>query len=494
MADPPPRLIDPILSLPVPSPVASLCFVSGTETDPSGSADQGEDDGDDSDDSDSDDDDDEIQFRSSALLQGMSVPASTVPASSNTITGQQSLQGRYLVSCHYDGEALLWDLTLQQRVGRITSSSSSSSGNHRGPGMAVRRTANSSRFLYQTRDEAGTVSLHALERVHESGINSCTARDDTSPTTISIVRQYQTYTQSFCQATPCWGNEHLMAMPAGEEAATTVVDHRASNPVAVKISVEGNHGMLTSLGLSVVGEKNGGNRTSNNKSVILACGMESGTAFFYDLAMPRSPILSTDHTTTTTTTTQNDVPHSSYQLGKEPVLTLDLIPSTTTNPTSSAVLVVAGLAGDATEMALLPESEAGRAVLFKATAQHELLTERAAKTTNENHRRNDSQSTFHFRQRARLSTCRVDETSYGKPGVSTCRFRPCDGRLFAAGGWDRRIRLFDRTQGAAMAILKGNEGSVAALDWAPDADISGMLATSGSGTNLISFWQIFAKK
>jgi len=197
--------------------------------------------------------------------------------------------------------------------------------------------------------------------------------------------------------------------------------------------------------------------------------MESGTVFFFDIT-DGSPRSSSE---------------SSFSLGKEPILTLDLLPSRVTSVKSSlsdkrssdALLVAAGMAGDADDVSQLSNDKAGRAVLLKTIYCQD-------------HYNNP---TWNFEQRARLSTCRVDRESFnGKPGVSVCRFRPKDGRLLAIGGWDRRIRLFERSKGNAMAILKGNAGSIADLDWAPDSMASGLLASANKDDKLITLWQCFA--
>eukprot|EP00536_Pseudo-nitzschia_multiseries_P010898 jgi/Psemu1/307725/fgenesh1_kg.350_\ len=201
--------------------------------------------------------------------------------------------------------------------------------------------------------------------------------------------------------------------------------------------------------------------------------MESGTAVFFDL---------TNGSTTT------PISEASFALGKDPLLTLDLIPSGSETSASlssprnenisNSLLVAAGMAGDAEEVSQLRKDQAGRAVLFKAMYCYEDET---------------GNPTWNFKQRARLSTCRVDRESFnGKPGVSVCRFRP-DGRLLAIGGWDRRIRLFERSTGKPMAILKGNAGSVADVDWAPDSMTSGLLASASREEKLISIWQCYAK-
>jgi len=198
--------------------------------------------------------------------------------------------------------------------------------------------------------------------------------------------------------------------------------------------------------------------------------MESGTTHFFDII---------DGST-------KSFHESSFSIGKDPILTLDLMPSYVSTPSDSsfkrssdALLVAAGMAGDAQDVSQLGKDKAGRAVIFKAV-----------------YCRDDSNNhTWNFKQRARLSTCRVDSESYnGKPGISVCRFRPKDGRLLAIGGWDKRIRLFERSKGNMMALLKGNRGSIADLDWAPDSVTSGLLASASKDDKSITIWQCFASK
>jgi len=558
------RVLDPILSLPVTSPVSSLCFVSpNTYQNGLTSAHNDDDSDDDSDeiddraddngdsDSDSDSDDEEVVFRSSTMLGGEAVSpdSTTLPSnsssfgtSSTTTTTTRNLNGRFLVTCHHDGGLLLWDLNLQQPTSlsvmthlksssTATTTTTTTCNNNRGPGLAVRRTDNSSRFVYQTRDAKSTVSLHAVD------------------TTTTIVRSYETFSEGFCQVAPCCGNEHLLAMPCGsastrgrnDDRSVVIVDHRAKDP-AVKISISSSqsnvgrnnnsHGMVTSLGLSVGGvesEQQHTQKQQRSDRTILACGMESGTSLFYDLAMPSHPMEeydgSSDFAFDLSPRQQHiESPFSVCSLGNEPILSMDLTPSrpkTQTTSTehdtspngesslqSSAVLAIAGLAGDAAELERLSKEQAGRIVLFKATVPNVAGIDLS--TTSRS-----ASSHFHFQQRARLSTLSIDGdnsnneksivpvkyenigtkkrmgVSAGKPGVSICRFRPQDGRLFAVGGWDRRVRLFDRTHGKAMAILRGHDDSVSAFDWSHDADTSGFLASSGRGTKIVNIWQCF---
>ena len=576
------HVLDPILNLPVTSPVSSLCFVSLNANHDQGLTNSvhnghhenndridGRIDGDgrdshsDGGDSDSDSDDEEIMFRSSAILRGETVSqnSTTSPSNSSSLGSSSgtaavtNLKGRLLVTCHHDGDLLLWDLNHQRPTSITTQQSSTtttntaSCNNNRGPGLAVRRTDNSSRFVYQTRDAKSTVSLHTV---------------DSTRTTPSIIRSYESFSEGFCQVAPCCGNEHLLAMPYGsvsserrgrnDDRSVMIVDHRAKDPAVIisilstqssRVSCSSNnncnsHGMVTSLGLSVGGkdsEQQHSQEQQRSNRTILACGMESGTALFYDLAMPSHPIeeyydgrrdfgrSAQDHDQQNNYHTESTF--STYSLGNEPILSMDLIPSRpTTKATSTehhtspndesshqshAVLAVAGLAGDAVELERLSKEEIGRIVLFKATVPNLARADGMAASQTDS-------SYFNFQQRARLSTLNIDGdnnnnnnkeksiipvkheksrtkksmgVSAGKPGVSICRFRPQDGRLFAVGGWDRRVRLFDRTHGKPMAILRGHEDSVSAFDWSHDADTSGFLASSGRGTKIVNIWQCF---
>jgi hypothetical protein len=457
------ELLDPFLNLSLPSPALSLCFV-GSNGGGKFWTQHYDDNNDENDDSDSSDDSsEELAFRSSALQEKVGAPSQA----RNYRRRQDLLKNRMVVSCHKQGEALLWDCARQTRLASIRH-------NRQGPGMAVKRIDtgdddndnDDGLFLYQTRDPKGTVSVHSLRRVGAAGEHN---NEDPSS---SVVREYETYSATFCQAAPCRGNSHLLALPSRQESTATVVDDRDRIPVYQTTPVN-NHGMVTSLAMSMTGS---GGRP------ILACGMESGTVVFYDFVSGRAV-------------------KGECNLTKDPVLALDLAPSsepsssssttttttTTTSittPSSSSVIAVLGLAGDALEISELPEQERGRVALLKATT-----------TTSGCDATSSHSSAWNIRTRARLSTCRVDdETSFGKPGVAICRFRPDDGRVFAVGGWDNRVRLFERSKGCPVGILRGHDGSVNALDWAPDAATSGLLATAGGEDGRISFWECFPQK
>jgi len=437
------RTIDPILNLRVHSSVKSLCFVSQNNSDPFNKYSNGNVDDIDSsqsseDDDDDDDDDDEIQFRSTTLRHKENDPVSFHNNS------RRVLNGRFLASCHSDGEALLWDLNNQKKLAIISSPRG-------GPGLAIRRMNDSTQILFQTRDTKGIVSLHSVEQ-----------------TTTTNIRQYETLSHTFCQAAPCYGNKHLLALPSLDNSTVTLVDGRTDNNIA-QYKIKG-HGMLTSLALCTTASTSDGGHSTGRP--ILACGMESGTVTFFD-------ILSGSRSSS----------EASFSLGKDPILTLDVTPSGTHaaqgvklpfDGGSDSLLIAAGMAGDSEDISMMSSFEAGRAVIFKTTHcfHHDCKLPK-----------------WTFKQRARLSTCRVDRESFnGKPGVSICRFRPQDGRLLAVGGWDFRIRLFERSKGNAIAILKGNKGSIVGLDWSPDASTSGLFASASGNDKSISIWQCFANR
>jgi WD40 repeat protein len=402
-----PRSVDPILTLQVPSPVASLCFVARETT---FSNDQ-----DDSSTS-SSSDEEELELRGSSLQRLNQAPGSSHSTPSSLSFA--ALSDRLLASCHISGESYLWDLGRQKIIVADIAS------NRTGPGLAIRRTASDDRFLIHTRDPDGIVSVHSVDR------EDC-----------PIVAQFETFSQTFCQAAPCTGDPNLLAVPCRQDKHAMVVDIRDRIPVT-EIPIQ-SHGMLTSLAMSTC---------SGSGRPIVACGMESGSIFFHDFASTNRSL------------------KIESKLSKDPILAMDLAPSTSDE--ISSVAAIAGMAGDAAEEQELPESQQGRVALLKASYDPIMPN-------------------WNVRVRARISTCSInDDASDGKPGISICRFQPGDGRLWAVGGWDHRVRLYERSTGKPMAILRGHTTSVNALNWAPDANRSGILASSGGGDS-IYVWQCF---
>ena len=206
------RTIDPILNLRVHSSVKSLCFVSQKNSDPFNKYSNGNVDDIDSsqssedDDDDDDDDDDEIQFRSTTLRHKKNDPVSFHKNS------RRVLNGRFLASCHSDGEALLWDLNNQKKLAIISSPRG-------GPGLTIRRMNDSTQILFQTRDTKGIVSLHSVEQ-----------------TTTTNIRQYETLSRTFCQAVPCYGN-HLVRITTNNQQPTTIATVKVTTTVATVIVI-----------------------------------------------------------------------------------------------------------------------------------------------------------------------------------------------------------------------------------------------------------------
>jgi hypothetical protein len=502
------RVLDPVLCLPVPSVVNSLCFVSPrireshcnnnnnvdtTFYNPT-EREEAETDCNLSSDDDSSSSTEGIEFRSSTLLRNQLQQQQQQQEQSNrryvrtVAVANDCLNGRYLVTCQkMSGEALLWDL---QRHNQPISTIQTPRG---GPGLSIRRTHNSTKVLFQTRDEEGIVSLHAIDQ-SSSSVSSSSSNASASS---SIVRQYKTYSQTFCEASPCVNDEHLVALPSVNDNQVVVMDHRAAEPIIKTISIHG-HGMLTSLAMIRCNHHDEECDDNNGSVLFLCCGMENGNIIHYNII--RGGIGTRMESSSSPTS-------STYSLGKQPILSMDVTRSSTVTPfqlndssnnnnsstiegTQSArpsFLAAAGLAGDAQEVLEMSPLEAGRAVMYKATCVKEQQPPCCG---------------WRFQQRARLSTCRVDESTNsggGKPGVGICRFRPDDGRILAIGGWDYRVRLFERTTGRPLAILKAimNDGTggdgVSALDWSPDASQSGLLASACGDTKLVYLWQCFGE-
>jgi WD40 repeat protein len=233
----------------------------------------------------------------------------------------------------------------------------------------------------------------------------------------------------------------------------------------------------------------GGSSPSSCRPVV-ACGMESGHVLLYDLAQSsaslsvegsQQPMASSSSSSSPTLWLEE--PAAEISLGKDPVMALDMVPSrppsSSPPPGLAGVAVAAGLAGTPEDVAALDPADRGRVALLRFA------------------RRDGAWSA---RIRSRFATCKLPASpagaaAGGKPGVSLCRFRPGAGRLVAVAGWDRRVRVFDRSSpgpSAAdplLALLRGHAATVTALDWAADAEASGLVATGG-GDGRINVWKL----
>jgi WD40 repeat protein len=401
----------------------------------------------------SDEDVNDLQFKCSNLLLGSQ--SSHQDASRLSAASHTSLSGVVLVSCHQDGTCKLWDLATRRCI-----VSDAISGRN-GPGLAVRRIGNH-QFIYQSRDVLGAVSLHDVHRPSEP-----------------IVQIY-THSTTFCQVAPCCytatnqynatadgdlfklDGSHLIALPTEDHSIAIIRDFRCDptrNPL-YRIDVGKSYGMLTSLALCHLQE--------TTQHLVLGCGMEDGSALFYDLRANGSPWL-IDKVDATECNADMSKDMCRVKLCKNPVLSLDLCSRFTEAKTS--IVAVAGCAGDTDELSELPEQDQGTVSTIKVKLANE---------------RSDTTKTMNASIRTKTRTCSVE--SGGKVGVSVCRFRP-DGRMFAVGGWDRRLRLFDRASSKPLAILHGHESSVTAVDWEGNAPTSGLLAT-GAGDGRICIYKV----
>eukprot|EP01028_Stygiella_incarcerata_P002386 TRINITY_DN14457_c0_g1_i1.p1 TRINITY_DN14457_c0_g1~~TRINITY_DN14457_c0_g1_i1.p1 ORF type:complete len:330 (-),score=62.57 TRINITY_DN14457_c0_g1_i1:55-1023(-) len=71
---------------------------------------------------------------------------------------------------------------------------------------------------------------------------------------------------------------------------------------------------------------------------------------------------------------------------------------------------------------------------------------------------------------------------------TNCIKERSDGKIFAVGGWDRRVRIFQSRNGHPLAILKYHTGSVNCVDFHSSG--RGLLA-SGAADSRIALWNIY---
>ena len=166
-------------------------------------------------------------------------------------------------------------------------------------------------------------------------------------------------------------------------------------------------------------------------------------------------------------------------MGKDPVLSLDRCQSLDEgggaaykHDNQRSFVAISGVAADAMELLAAPEKDRSTVAVMKVTCV-----------------KDEESIRMKARVRAKVGTCMIsnDISRDGKPGVGICKFRP-DRKVFAVGGWDKRIRIFSRTSAKLLAVLKGpNEGSISSLDWIYKNGEYVLGAASGDGK--ISLWR-----
>ncbi|EJK73365.1 hypothetical protein THAOC_05014 [Thalassiosira oceanica] len=385
-------------------------------------------------------------------------------ASQLSASSHEALKGYTLASCHGDGSCKLWDLATRRCIEEDICKENRKSG------LAVRRlgSGNNNSFLYQSRDRLGTVSLHHSQH----------------PSTPVVTMP--TYSTSFCTMSPCQTEcagssaSNLVALPTADHSVAIVRDIRCNpegNPAwRVDLTVGrkgaaapyGKFGMATSLALCEYAS-----------TIVLGAGMEDGSALFHDLGAVgngRRPWYVgeealKDYGMEATRVGEEDLCSCAVSLGKDPVLSIDLVPPprAADDPkqvlSAGSLVAVGGCAGD------------------ELSRQDDALGTVSTVTVN---LADDATRPMEASIRVRSRTCSIN--SGGKSGVSVCRFRP-DSKMFAVGGWDYRLRLFSRSKSKALAILRGHEKSVTSCDWADDASVSGLLATCADDGR-ICVWRV----
>ena len=454
-----------------------------------------------------------VCFIRESLTTGVDSDSGSLDQKLESLSGNEEhfASPQILASCDTSGNAYLWNTSTRRIIAQFGFDRRERQVNITGqpchscdPGLCLRRLMSTSHhddesqvsasrhFMYHTRGMEGIVSVLDIEQLPGSSSSDrgnispvLTSNVDAKQTAISSIFEVQTRSSTFCAAAPCRGDTNLLAAPSDDECVARVYDirMRADMPVLVVHgagcpgsaarnyrpidSEHREHGMLTSLSMSI----------AQSGTPILGCGMESGEIYFHDCRALRAidqsscsgslfggPLLGAE---------VNHFPTvGSMQLSRDPILSLDLFGYSSTKfnlreELSDSVIVIGGCAGDAAEG--LPTTDRATGAIVKASFYHNLALP-------------------WIRIRSRFKTCDVDENAAGgKPGISCCRFRD-DGKLFAAGGWDHRARIFSK-KGTALAILKGHAETVTAVDWS--ADLYSGLFSTGSSDGKILLWRLF---
>jgi len=396
-----------------------------------------------------------LQFKSKRI--GKTHNLESLKLHSSTIDAQSTLSfdnNTFLASTHANGKAYIWDLSKRRVVKTLDDGE--------GTGVVLGTLPNG-RFFHQRRNEAGSISIFDEE--------------------YNSVQRIDCRSQTFCQATSCSNHQHdLLLAPSEHPSFAQLFDLRAGGGRSVGVihgarldqldsSKWNREGMIMSLKLCDW-------KASNQYFV--GCGMESGKMFFHDLRMLSGSRKVSDHLLQFDT--EKDVIGSeacSVSLGKDPILSMDMCESLDErgsdghmHDSQKSFVAISGVAADAMELLAMPKQDRTTVAVMKVTCA-----------------KDEGNVRMNARVRANVGTCTISNeiSSQGKPGVGVCKFRP-DKKVFAVGGWDKRIRIFSRTSAKLLSVLRGpNVGSISSLDWVYKNGEYMLAAASGDGK--ISIWR-----
>jgi len=404
----------------------------------------------------SSDSDSSLQFKSKRIgavrdLENLKLHSSTINAQSTL-----SFDNTFLASTHANGKAYIWDLSKRRVIKTLE--------DEEGPGLALGRlcTAANGILFHQRRNAAGSISMFDNE--------------------YNLVQRIECRSQTFCKATGCSDDErNLLLTPSEHPSFAQLFDLRTGGGRSIGVihgakldqldsSKWNTEGMLMSLKLC---EWNSANQ------YFVGCGMESGKVFFHDLRMLSGNRKANEMWQFDTKRDVIDSISCAVSLGKDPVLSLDMCQSLDEgggaaykHDNQRSFVAISGVAADAMELLAAPEKDRSTVAVMKVTCV-----------------KDEESIRMKARVRAKVGTCMIsnDISRDGKPGVGICKFRP-DRKVFAVGGWDKRIRIFSRTSAKLLAVLKGpNEGSISSLDWIYKNGEYVLGAASGDGK--ISLWR-----
>lgn len=227
--------------------------------------------------------------------------------------------------------------------------------------------------------------------------------------TNSIVSSIETRSRTFCAAVSY--SHDLTVLPTSVESVVQLFDERQSSAKTM---------VFHAAGLSPKDENLRKYGMTSSLAVdasvnIIACGMESGHVFYHDIRM------------------EARVCSSVHLESSDPIICLGI----KGHSENDSIVTVAGQAGDKEDQNTISWVESKRDA-------HHLAVE--------------------SRVRTQLSTSRT-----GKTGVSSARL--LSERLVAVGGWDGRLRVFNRSK--LMALGRAHTGSIQSLDWYDSYVITG---------------------
>ncbi len=241
--------------------------------------------------------------------------------------------------------------------------------------------------------------------------------------------------------------------------------------------------------------------TDKSGNLYLASAWENGNVYLWDARNPAAIVASTEGILNDNNNNNDDGQEGAGRLHKEPIVAFDLAVLENDNDHNNTVMGISGAADDQISVFRVQLGNAAAAcnkedqtdinppppppTTTSTTLQANFMPSSSSSSPSTHSSTSTTTTT--------MATCRlVKRLKLSHPGIGSVKVRPSDRKIFATGGWDKRLRIWDAKRMKPLAILKQHDAAINCLAFSSAAAAAdNNLLVSGSSDTRIACWKIY---